>query len=259
MPAANAPTPIATNIRPSCDTVEYASTRLMSFCTRPIVPAISAVATPMPATIASVSGACAEQHGVAPDHVHARRHHRRGVDQRRDRRRAFHRVGQPDVAGESARTCRWRRRTAAASPARGRRTRPRPAAGRPGAPLPGSRAMPNCVHTRNMPEQEPEVADAVDDEGLLAGVGGRLLREPEPDQQVRAEAHAFPADEHHREVGAEHQHEHERREQVQVREVARVLAVALLVHVGRRVDVDEEPDARHDEDHHRRRAGRDAA
>ena len=30
----------------------------MSFCTRPIVPAISAVAAPMPATTASVVGAC---------------------------------------------------------------------------------------------------------------------------------------------------------------------------------------------------------
>ena len=37
MPAPNAPTPIARNMKPSCDTVEYASTFLMSFCTRPIV------------------------------------------------------------------------------------------------------------------------------------------------------------------------------------------------------------------------------
>ena len=69
----------------------------MSFCTRPIVPAISAVAAPMTATIVSVCGRVAEQHRVAPDHVHARRHHRRRMDQRRDRRRAFHRVRQPDV------------------------------------------------------------------------------------------------------------------------------------------------------------------
>ncbi len=66
MPAANAPTPIATNISPSCDTVEYASTRLMSFCTRPIVPAMSAVATPMAATTAMVSGACPKSTALRP-------------------------------------------------------------------------------------------------------------------------------------------------------------------------------------------------
>ena len=42
----------------------------MSFCTRPMVPAISAVAAPMTATIVSVSRRMAEQHGVAADHVH---------------------------------------------------------------------------------------------------------------------------------------------------------------------------------------------
>ena len=62
-----------------------------------MVPAISAVATPIAATTASVIGACAEEHGVAPDHVDAGRNHRRRVDQRRNRRRPFHRVGQPDV------------------------------------------------------------------------------------------------------------------------------------------------------------------
>ena len=55
---------------------------------------------------------------------------------------------------------------------------------------------------------------------------------------------AFPPDEHHREARAEHEHEHERGEQVQVREVARELAVRLVVHVGRRVQVDERADAR---------------
>ena len=39
-----------------------------------------------------------EKQGMQPrDHVHACGDHRRGVDKGRDRRRAFHRVGQPDV------------------------------------------------------------------------------------------------------------------------------------------------------------------
>ena len=66
MPAAYAPTPIARNMYPSCDTVEYARTRLMSFCTRPIVPAKNAVATPMTATIFSVSGAWPNSTALRP-------------------------------------------------------------------------------------------------------------------------------------------------------------------------------------------------
>ena len=77
------------------------------------------------------------------------------------------------------------------------------------------------------------------------------LGEPESDEQIGTEADAFPADEHHREVGAQHQHEHERSEQIQVREVARELPVRLVVHVRRRVQVDERADARHDEHHDR--------
>ena len=41
-----------------------------------------------------------EEHVAARDHVDARRDHRRRVDQRRDGRRARHRVGQPDVERE---------------------------------------------------------------------------------------------------------------------------------------------------------------
>jgi hypothetical protein len=49
-------------------------------------------------------------------------------------------------------------------------------------------------------EKEPEIADAVDDEGFLAGVGGGFLLIPEAHQQIRAEADAFPAHEHHEKV-----------------------------------------------------------
>ena len=47
---------------------------------------------------------------------------------------------------------------------------------------------------------EAEVADARDDERFFAGVRRGLLQEPEADQQVAAQAHAFPADEHHDQV-----------------------------------------------------------
>ena len=98
-------------------------------------------------------------------------------------------------------------------------------------------------------EQEAGVADAVGDERLLAGA--RLVRilEPEADQQVRREAHAFPADEQHEQRAAEHQQQHEEQEQVEVREVARVALV--LLHVAGRVDVDQRAHAGHDQRHHR--------
>src|SRR6266480_1543747 len=51
---------------PSCDTVEYASTRLMSYCTRPIDAAISAVSTPTTATISMTMGACENNTALRP-------------------------------------------------------------------------------------------------------------------------------------------------------------------------------------------------
>ena len=71
------------------------------------------------------------------------------------------------------------------------------------------------VHGLESPEKEEdadgeaEVADARGDEGFFAGADGGLLQEPETDEQVAAEAHAFPADEHEDDVGGEHQSEHE--------------------------------------------------
>ena len=69
----------------------------MSVCTSPIVAAKSAVAAPMIATTVSANGARSKIKCMRSDHVDARGHHGRGVNQRGDRRRAFHGVGQPDI------------------------------------------------------------------------------------------------------------------------------------------------------------------
>ena len=54
-------------------------------------------------------------------------------------------------------------------------------------------------------ENERHVADTIDDERFLAGVGGKAVLVPEADEQIRAEPHAFPSDEE-QEVGVgEHQ------------------------------------------------------
>ena len=112
----------------------------------------------------------------------------------------------------------------------------------------GAEAREEQEHAKN----ECVVANTIDDERLLPGIRCRLLPVPESDEKVRTEAHALPSDEHHHETGAENEDEHEGGKQVQVREVPRVLTVGLLMHVGRRVDVDEKSHARDDQDHERR-------
>ena len=74
--------------------------RLMSFCTRPTVAANNAVVAPMKVTKVCGVRRELEQRRQPRHHEHAGRHHGGGVDQRRDRRRAFHRVGQPGVQQE---------------------------------------------------------------------------------------------------------------------------------------------------------------
>jgi hypothetical protein len=71
-------------------------------------------------------------------------------------------------------------------------------------------------------QHEAEVADPVDQEGLHVGVDGRRARVPEADQQVRHQAHRFPAEEQLQEVVGHHQHHHAEREQRDVGEEALV-------------------------------------
>ena len=96
-------------------------------------------------------------------------------------------------------------------------------------------------------EHESEVADAVDDECFLARIGRRLLQEIETDQQVAAQAHAFPSDEQQHVVRGEHQDEHEKHEQIQVGEEA--VVAAFVRHVAGGIDVDEPADAGDDQQH----------
>ena len=114
-----------------------------------------------------------------------------------------------------------------------------------------SDGVPSCAETPEEQEhadQEGGVADAVGDEGLAAGDGVGHVRVPEADQQVGAQADAFPADEQQRQRVAQHQHQHRGGEQVHIGEEAR--DVRILVHVAERVDVDQEADAGDDQDHH---------
>ena len=193
-----------------------------------------------------------EEDGVAADHVDAGGDHRRRVDQRGDGRRAFHGVGQPDVERDlralAARADEQQQRDERQRAELRRLDRERRGGVRHLAEI----ERPEREVDQEDAEQEAPVADPVGDERLLARVRRALLLVPVADEQVRAEADALPADEHDQVVAAQHQREHEEAEQVQVREVARHAAARLVVHVGGRVDVDQEPDPRDDQDHHRR-------
>ena len=99
-----------------------------------------------------------------------------------------------------------------------------------------------------MPSRKPASPMRLVMNAFLPARGLVGVLEPEADQQVGREPHAFPADEQHEQRLAEHQQQHEEQEQVQVREVARVARVVL--HVADRVDVDQRADAGHDQRHH---------
>ncbi len=96
-------------------------------------------------------------------------------------------------------------------------------------------------------EHEAEVAHAVDDERLDAGVGLPALLVLEAYEEVAREADPFPADEHEEEVTGEDEDEHHAGEQVEVREVARESSGVLARHVAARVDVDKRAHAEDDE------------
>ena len=87
-------------MKPSWLIVEYASTRLMSGWTNATVAGEQRGERADPRDDGHRVAARLEERVRAGDDEHAGRHHRRGVDQRGDRRRAFHRVGQPEVQRE---------------------------------------------------------------------------------------------------------------------------------------------------------------
>ena len=185
-------------------------------------------------------GRAVEDRARADDEVHARRDHRRGVDERGDGRRACHRVAEPRLERELCRLAARREEQHEADRRELALRRVR-----------GAREDRREVEATERREHEAErddhadVRDAVHDERLL---GGRRVRGdvvPEADEQVRREAHALPADEQ-QEVGVrEDEQEHRRDEEVEVREEASPRGVVL--HVRHRVEVDERAHEGHEE------------
>jgi hypothetical protein len=196
-----------------------------------------------------------EQRRHPRDHEDAGGHHRRRVDQRGDRRRAFHRVGQPDVERELRALAHRADEEADADDGDEAPVARRERELRQVAALGEGLAVVERAGERDDQadaEDEAEVADPVDDERLHVGEDRRRPREPEADQQVRDQADRLPAEEELQEVVAHDEHEHREREQ---RDVAEEALVARVVgHVADRVDVHHQRDEGDDGHHHRRQA-----
>ncbi len=99
-------------------------------------------------------------------------------------------------------------------------------------------------------DEEAKVANAIDDESFLAGIGCGFLLEPEADEQIRRQTHAFPADKHEQGIAGQHQDGHEEEEEIQVAEVAPV--AIFFAHVADGINVDQKTDAGDDQQHDQR-------
>src|SRR5271166_768563 len=202
----------------------------MSFCTRPMVAAKIAVSAP---TIATVFMAC----GASTNS-------------------AFERATMytPAVTMVAA----WIRADTGVGPsiASGNQTYNGNCADLPQAPTNSSRHAPvitgspieNCpLRASAFTEvycSEPKY-HAIDDERFVGRRGGRMAQEIEADQQVGAQAHAFPSHEHQGVVVGQNQRQHREHEQVHVPEEA--VIPALVSHVADRVDVDQHAHTGHEQ------------
>ena len=90
-------------------------------------------------------------------------------------------------------------------------------------------------------EEESSVADAVHDESFVGGVACRLAVEIETDQQIRAQAYAFPADEHEHVIVGQDEREHGEHEQVEVSKEA--VVAAFMRHVAGGINMNQHADA----------------
>ncbi|MPM58924.1 hypothetical protein SDC9_105759 [bioreactor metagenome] len=176
---------------------------------------------------------------VAAHHqVDAGGDHGRGVDERRHRGGALHRVQQPGLQRHLGRLA-----TGGQQQEQTQRSQP---AGARGA---GRLVDLGEIHRAEQRdhgehrEQQPEVTDAVDHEGLLGCQCRGMPLLPETDQQVGRQADTLPADEQQRVVVGQHQRQHRHDEQVQ--ECEEATAVRVVGHVADRVDEDQRSDPGH--------------
>jgi hypothetical protein len=96
-------------------------------------------------------------------------------------------------------------------------------------------------------QQEAGIADAVYDKGFRGGFGSRDPLVVVADQEIGAESDALPADKQNSVVVAHHEEQHGNHKQIHIGEESR--KSDFTVHVADRIDVNEEADSRHDQQH----------
>ena len=139
-------------------------------------------------------GGAAEHRGHSRDEVHARFHHRRGVQVGADRCRRLHRVRQPEVERE-LRGLRERREEHQRSDAR--RTADDPASGTRPA-MSDSSGVPRCVHQKQTGREQREAPAACDEQCLSGRASSLRSFVLESDQQIRRESGELPEHEQRR-------------------------------------------------------------
>src|SRR5579863_5413673 len=134
------------------------------------------------------------------------------MDESGNGRGALHRIGEPDVERK------LRRFSAGSNKKKKRRGRDVAFAGQAESMLVREAGYIDEAQRSTEPrdkkhsENKSRVADAVDDEGLVRCVTGRLALEVETDEQIRTQADALPADEHEHIIVGEDQREHGKHE-----------------------------------------------
>ena len=196
-----------------------------------------------------------EHRRQAADHEDAGGDHGGRVDQRRHRGRAFHRVGKPGVEAELRRLAHRADEQQQAEHGHGVEAVTQEADGRTGhrrGHFQNFRDRDGIEHQigAENAHHEAKVADAVDDERLDRGRVGRRLAEPETDQQVGGQTHAFPTEEHLQQIVRGHEHQHREGEEREIGEEARL--IRLFVHIAPAIEVDEAGHAGDDHQHDRR-------
>ena len=196
-----------------------------------------------------------EQRRHPRHHEDAGSHHGGGVDEGGDGRGTFHGIRQPDVQrhlrrfahGSDEQRDAGHREHRPLHPGEQRDALVREPLGGPEDRLVIQRAG-ECQQRRD-PQQEAEVADAVDEERLHVGEDRGLALEPEADEQVRHHANGLPAEEQLQEVVRHHQREHGEGKERYVAEEA--LVAVVVGHVADGVDVHRQRHEAHHGDHQR--------